>query len=74
MTYDELLDTVYNILENDKIKKDNLLLTYELDILKYNELEQIISKNMDYPTGKHDVSDEFVVMIENIIIKFKQKK
>lgn len=71
MTYDKLIETVSEIVNNDLIYKDGLLLTYKMDSTSHRKL----SEHFFYKVGNNDFDefeydDEFDVEIGDIIIKF----
>ncbi len=72
MTYEQLIETVSLIVENEKIQKTGLTLTYELDENTHNTInETLFSKSNPYST-KFEPSDEFEVMLGGILVKFKK--
>lgn len=72
MTYEQLIETVSLIVENEKIKKNGLTLTYELDEVAHNSInETLFFKSNPYST-KFEPSNEFEVMLGGILVKFKK--
>ena len=72
MTYLQLIETVSLIVENEKIQKRGLVLTYELpepELRKINE--ELFYKANPYST-KFEPTDEFEVMLGGILVKFKK--
>jgi hypothetical protein len=72
MTYEQLIETVSLIVENENIQKNGLILTYELDENSHNTInETLFSKSNPY-SNKFEPSDEFEVMLGGILVKFKK--
>ena len=73
MRYEQLIETISEIVNNDKIYKDGLTLVYELP----EELHRKTNEDIFYNVYKFDeeivYSDTFEVEINNIIIKFVKK-
>lgn len=75
MNYEELIETLSTIVENDKIHKKGLMLTYVLE--DYNHLK--MNEHLFYKSNPISVifkpSDVFEVEIEGILVRFvKQPK
>ena len=73
MTYDKLIETVSLILENDKIYKDGLTLTYMLTPKKHKSMNEQLFFKSNPPNAKPTLTDEIEVEIEGIIVKFIKK-
>lgn len=73
MTYDKLIETVSLILENDKIYKDGLTLTYMLTPKKHKSMNEQLFFKSNPPSAKPILTNEFEVEIEGIIVKFIKK-
>ena len=73
MDYEKLIESVSEILENDKIYKQGLTLTYELNAENHKRFnEQLFFKtNMG---GTVEYTDEYLVEIGGITIKFVKPK
>jgi len=70
MTYEKLIETISLIVENEKIYKIGLTLTYQLNDFEHNKMNEIFFyKNNPYATN-FTTSDEFEVSIGGILIKF----
>lgn len=72
MKFENLIETVSEILENDKIQKNGLILTYELtpqEHLAMNLELQHMSNNQE----EVEPADEFEVEIGGILVKFIKK-
>lgn len=73
MTYDALIKTVSEILENDNIYKVGLTLTYELGEVEHLQMNEIVFRKSTPFSSNFVPSDEFEVMIGGILVKFKKK-
>ena len=74
MKYSDLIETISEIVENDKINKKGLTLLYELPELELKELNELLFYMDD--TNKDIVfipEDAFEVEMWGILIKFKKK-
>jgi hypothetical protein len=72
MTYEQLIETVSLIVENENIQKNGLTLVYELDETSHDVInETLFLKSNPYST-KFEPSDEFEVMLGGILVKFKK--
>lgn len=73
MNFDKLIETISEILENEKIEKNGLILTYELDPKTHLD----VNLEMFHKTKGVDLefqpADEFEVEIGGILIKFVKK-
>jgi hypothetical protein len=72
MKYEQLIETVSAIVENEKIEKVGLTLTYELEEFKHNEINQSLFFKSNPYSSKFEPSDEFEVMLGGILVKFKK--
>ena len=73
MKYEELIDTVSEIINNEKINKNGLIITYVLDEEKHNKMNEHLYY-MSNPNGTdYEKNDEFEVEIEGLVIKFIKK-
>lgn len=70
MTYEQLIETVSLIIENPKIIKNGLKLTYELPLDKHRDLNEAIFKKANPYSNNFIPSDEFELDIAGINIKF----
>lgn len=72
MTYQKLLETVSNIISNDKIEKIGLSLSYSLPSNEFNTIHQeVINQTNPYSTNFESV-EEFEVFLGPILVKFKK--
>lgn len=73
MTYEQLIETVSEILENEKINKKGLILVYELEPKLHKAFNEILFYKSNPPTINPVLTDEFEVEIDGILIKFIKK-
>jgi hypothetical protein len=73
MTYDELINTVSEIIENDNIIKNGLTLIYELPEKQHIKINQEIFYKMNPINTGFQSNDIFEVEIAGILIKFIKK-
>ena len=73
MTYDELIKTVSEIIDNDEIKKNGLTLTYELSESQHVRINQELFYKMNPINTGFIPNDIFEVEIAGILIKFIKK-
>jgi hypothetical protein len=72
MTYEQLIETISEIVQNEKIQKIGLTLCYELPKNEHDLINQaLFFKSNPYST-KFEPSEEFEVMLGGILVKFKQ--
>jgi hypothetical protein len=73
MNYNELIETISEIVNNDKIHKLGLTLIYELDELNHKKMDEHLfyKSNPDSNNFKH--SEMFEVEIGGILVKFVKK-
>ena len=72
MTYQELIETVSLIIENEKIKKRGLTLLFDLPIDELTNInKELFFKSHPYDT-KFEPSEEFEVMLGGVLVKFKK--
>ena len=73
MNYDKLIETVSELLENEKIEKNGLILTYNLNPKAHLAMNlELLHKTQGMNTEFKPV-DEFEVEIGGILIKFIKK-
>jgi hypothetical protein len=73
MNYDKLIETVSELLENEKIEKNGLMLTYNLNPKAHLAMNlELLHKTQGMHTEFNPV-DEFEVEIGGILIKFIKK-
>ena len=74
MTYQKLIETLTEIIDNPKIQTTGLTLIYELTDIAYNAINQDLQRMVITKTS--DIIDEnaFEVEIENVLVRFVRKK
>lgn len=73
MTFDKLIETVSEILENDKINKSGLILTYELPLNAHLAMNLELQNRTVGTQETFEPADEFEVEIGGILVKFIKK-
>lgn len=71
--YNIVIQTISEIVNNDKIYKKGLTLIYELDEYNFNKLNEDIYYKLNPEGNNFKLSDTFEVEISDIIIKFVKK-
>lgn len=74
MRYEQLIETVSEIVNNEKINKNGLILTYEIPEELHKKTNEEIFYNVYKHTGEIVYSDVFEVEIANILIRFVKKE
>lgn len=70
MTYEELIETISLIVDNEKIHKIGLTLVYELDPLNHRKMNEQLFYKSNPPSSKFISSDVFEVELGGILIRF----
>jgi hypothetical protein len=70
MKYEELINTISIISENDMIYKKGLTLTYTLPEKKHKQMNSHLFYKSNLPDAEFIPQDEFEVELGGIIIKF----
>lgn len=73
MTFDKLIETVSEILENEKINKNGLILTYELHPNAHLAMNLELQNRTVSTQETFEPADEFEVEIGGILVKFIKK-
>jgi hypothetical protein len=73
MTYEDLIETISEILGNDKIQKKGLVLTYFLTEKNHHKMNEHLFYKSNPITEKFETSDEFEVEIDGLLIKFVKR-
>lgn len=73
MNFTKLIETVSEILENEKIEKHGLVLTYELHPKAFLSMNIELHNKTKGVDIKFEPTDEFEVEIGGILIKFLKK-
>jgi hypothetical protein len=74
MRYEQLIETISEIVNNEKINKDGLILTYEMLEELHKKTNEEIFYNLYKNSGEIVYSDIFEVEIANILIRFIKKQ
>ncbi len=70
MNYEELIETVSEIVENIKIYKKDLTLVYVLDVKNHKQMNEELFYKSNHSTAIFEPNDEFEVQIGGITVKF----
>ncbi len=74
INYFDISETLAEIVSNDKIKKEGLIITYELEKLNHEKLNEDFYYRLN-PNGKDFIpTDIFEVELQGFVIKFIKKK
>jgi hypothetical protein len=73
MNYNELIETISEIVNNDKIHKLGLTLVYELDELNHKKMDEHLFYKSNPESNKFTHSETFEVEIGGILVKFVKK-
>jgi len=74
MNYEELIETVSLMVENEKIYKKGLTLVYVLTEHNHKQMNEQLFYKSNPATTKFTPADEFEVEVEGIIVKFVKLK
>lgn len=74
MTYENLIETISEIVENENILKEGLSLVYELNEKKHKQMNEHLFFKSNPITSIFKPTDEFEVELGGIVIKFIKKK
>jgi len=75
MNYEELIETISNIVDNEKIYKNGLTLLYELEDKNHRQMnEQLFYSDKRNVNSKFVDSDEFELGIDGLLVKFIKRK
>lgn len=72
MRYEELIETVSEIVNNEKIQKDGLVLLYELDEKRHEEMDEHLFYKAN-PDGNFIHREVVEVEIGGVVVKFIKK-
>ena len=73
MNFDKLIETVSEILENEKIDKNGLVLTYQLNPQVHLAMNLELLHRTQGVDNNSEPTDEFEVEIGGILINFVKK-
>jgi hypothetical protein len=74
MNYEELIETISTIVENEKIFKTGLTLVYELNEKNHKQMNEQLFYKSNPATAKFIASDEFEVELGGVLVKFVKPK
>ncbi len=73
MTYNQLIETISLIVENDSIMKKGLTLFYELNEKQIDDINELLyHQSNPFTNVPFTPMDEFEVMLGGILVKFKK--
>lgn len=72
MTYEQLIQTVSLMVENENIQKVGLTLFYELPKNQHDAINEALFYKANPYSTKFEPIEEFEVMLGGILVKFKQ--
>ena len=70
MRYEELIETISEIMNNPKIKTNGLFLTYYLPEKEHRQMNEDLFYRSNPINTYLPLSDEFEVQIDGLLIKF----
>jgi hypothetical protein len=75
ITYNTILEIATEIVENDLIPTDNLIITYELEKINHEKLDEDLFYrfNKNNPEAKFEHTDVIEVNVAGVLFKFIQK-
>ncbi len=73
MSYDELIETISIMVEESKINKIGLTMTYSLDEANHRTINEILFYKSNPTTDTFIASDEFEVVLGGILVKFVKR-
>jgi hypothetical protein len=73
LRYEDLIQTVSEVVENDKIHKDGLILIYELEEKRHKEMDEHLYYKANPEGGAFEHRDEVEVEIGGVTIRFVKK-
>ena len=74
MNYEELIQTISTIVENETIYKKGLTLVYELDEKNHRQMNEQLFYKSNPVTAKFVSSDEFEAELGGVLVKFVKPK
>jgi len=74
MDYNELIDTISEIVNNEKIYKEGLILTYELNEHNHKKMDEHLFYKSNPNGSNFEHKDIVEVEIGGILIKFLKKQ
>lgn len=74
MNYNQLIETISEIINNDNIYKSGLTILYELDELNHKKMDEHLFYKSNPETAKFIHNESVEVEIGGILVKFVKKK
>jgi len=73
MKYEDLIETISLIVENDNIYKHGLMLQYTLDNMNHEKMQEELFYRSNPPATPFTPVDEFEVVLADILVRFIKK-
>lgn len=73
MTYEKIIQTISNIVDNDQIYKEGLTLVYELDEIKHRQLDEELCIKLTGGLVGFEHQEVFEIELGGILVKFIKK-
>ena len=73
MNYDDLITTITEIVNNERIKKEGLTLQYEIGEKTFRRLNEHFFYKSNPPDAVLESSEMFEIEIDNLIVRFLKK-
>jgi len=74
MTYQEIIESVSTIVENEKIIKKGLVLIYKLEPKNHKQINEFLFYRANPTADKFLPSDEFEITLGDILVKFVKEE
>lgn len=74
MNYQEIIESVSAIVEDEKIIKKGLMLVYRLDIKNHKEINEFLFYKANPTADRFTPTDEFEITLGGILVKFIKEK
>ena len=74
MTYEQLIETVTSILNDETIHKNGLTLNYELVPKNHKAMNELLFYKSNPITDNPILTDEFEVDFDGLVVKFIKKE
>lgn len=74
MKYEDLIETISEIVQNPKIFKTGLIISYELSEKNHRQMNEELFYKANPITATFEDNDEFEVEIGGILVKFIKEK
>jgi hypothetical protein len=74
MTYEQIIESVSIIVENENIYKEGLTLVYELEATNHRKMNEQLFYKSNPPSATFISSDEFEVELGGIVVRLVKPK